>query len=254
MKQVLTEKKDGVLTIRINRPEKKNALTPEIYAEMAAAITAADQDTSLHAVVLTGTADNFTAGNDLQNFLDAPPDVENSPVRDFLTAISEAKLPVIAAVEGHAVGVGATMLLHCDFVYAADDAVFQMPFINLGLVPEAGSSLLLPRVAGHQRASEILLLGEAFSAQEAKEMGIINGICTSGTALDTALETAGKLAQKPRKALVESKALLRREFEPLAKRITREGHVFRECLESEESQKAIHAFFDRKKSGGARPK
>ncbi|MBL1147520.1 MAG: enoyl-CoA hydratase [Pseudomonadota bacterium] len=246
---IKTSKKDGILTITMNRPEKKNALTTGMYSDMAKAIKDAGNDPDLRVILITGSQDAFCAGNDLLDFLNNPPQDDSSPVLQFLKTLSEAELPVVAAVNGTAVGIGTTMLLHCDFVYVAEDSTFSLPFINLGLVPEAGSSMLLPRLAGHQRAAELLMLGEPFTAEDAKEVGFVNRICKADDVLDTAMKTAEKLAKKPQNALRETKALMRQDFESVAARISREADVFKDCLTSEETKNAITTFFGRKKPG-----
>lgn len=243
---ISTSARDGILTIRMNRPEKKNALTVDMYAEMAKALEAADKDPAVRVVMIIGTGDSFCAGNDLSDFLANPPG-EDSPVLRFLKAISELKLPVVAAVNGTAVGIGVTMLLHCDFVYAADTARFSLPFVDLGLVPEAGASLLLPRLAGHQRAAELLMLGEPFTPDLAAGIGLVNAVCTPETLEDAALATAKKLAAKPRQALLETKKLLRRDFESVAQRIDEEAKVFKQCLASPDAKEALLAFKEKRK-------
>lgn len=245
---VETSVKDGVLTIRMNRPDKKNALTLDMYDSMAKAIKDADKDPTVRVVMITGSGDSFCAGNDLQDFLTNPPKNEkSSPVLNFLAAISEAKVPLVAAVNGTAVGIGVTMLLHCDFVYMAKEAPLSLPFVNLGLVPEAGASLLLPRLAGHAKAAELLMLGEPFTAKDAHEMGIVNKLCEPAEVEAAALKTAKKLAAKPREALLETKSLLKREFESVAKRIDEEAKVFKKCLESADCKEALTAFKEKRK-------
>ncbi|MBI1214214.1 MAG: enoyl-CoA hydratase [Alphaproteobacteria bacterium] len=244
---VTTSVQDGILTIRMNRPDKKNALTTDMYQQMADALTDAEKNPDVRVVVITGTGDSFTAGNDLKDFLENPPTGPESPVLQFLKAISEARLPVIAAVNGVAVGVGTTMLLHCDFVYVAEDASLALPFIDLGLVPEAGASLLLPRLAGHQKAAELLMLGEPFTAQLALEIGLANALCKPEDLEAKAMTTAKKLAAKPRDALLHTKALLRREFESVSARIDKEAEIFKQCLHSEDAKEALTAFKEKRK-------
>jgi enoyl-CoA hydratase/carnithine racemase len=244
---VTTDIKDGVLTIRMNRPDKKNALTHEMYDAMSDAIESAEKNPDVRVIVIAGAAGTFTAGNDLGDFLSNPPTSKNSPVIRFLTAISEAKLPLVAAVEGAAIGIGTTLLLHCDFVYVAKDATLAVPFVNLGLVPEAAVSMLLPRIAGHQKAAEMLMLGEPFTAQVASEIGLANAICEPGATEAAALKTAKKLAAKPKQALLHTKALLRRDFETVAKRINAEAAIFEECLKSDDAKEAFTAFKEKRK-------
>lgn len=244
---VTTSVKDGILTIRMNRVDKKNALTAEMYDKMAKAIKDADKNPDVRVIMITGSTDSFCAGNDLTDFLQNPPKAKNSPVMKFLKSIAGAKTPIVAAVNGTAVGVGVTMLLHCDFVYVAKDATLSLPFINLGLVPEAGASMLLPRIAGHQKAAELLMLGEPFSPQLAADIGLVNAICEPADVETTALKTATKLAAKPRAALRHTKALLRREFESVARRIDAEAEIFKKCLDSADAKEAFTAFKEKRK-------
>lgn len=244
---VTTTVDDGILTIRMNRPEKKNALTGEMYQAMADALNDAEKNPAVRAVVITGVKNSFTAGNDIEDFINNPPDEKNSAVLNFLKAISEAKLPVVAAVNGTAIGIGVTMLLHCDFVYVADSAVMAMPFVDLGLVPEAAASLLLPKVAGLQRASELLMLGEPFTPAAAKEMGIATAVLPAEDVERTALKTAKKLAAKPRDALRQTKSLLRRDFESVSDRIAAEAKIFKQALASDDAKEALTAFREKRK-------
>ncbi|MDP2639165.1 MAG: enoyl-CoA hydratase-related protein, partial [Betaproteobacteria bacterium] len=194
MSNILSETKDGIARIEIDRPDKKNALTAAMYQAMADAIHAAEADSSVRVLLIHGKPGLFTAGNDLQDFLDHPPRDDQRPVFQFLYAISQAQKPIVAAVAGAAVGIGTTMLLHCDLVYAAPNARLQLPFVNLGLVPEAASSLLLPALVGYQRAAKLLLLGEPFSAQKAKEIGLVTDVVPEDRLFDTAMAQAKKLA------------------------------------------------------------
>ncbi|MDI1227975.1 MAG: enoyl-CoA hydratase [bacterium] len=244
---VTTTVDDGILTIRMNRPEKKNALTGEMYQAMADALNDAEKNPAVRAIIITGVKNSFTAGNDLEDFLTNPPDEKNSSVLNFLKAISEAKLPIVAAVNGTAIGIGVTMLLHCDFVYVVDTAVMAMPFVDLGLVPEAAASLLLPKVAGLQHASELLLLGEPFTPAAAKEMGIATAVVAPDDLEKTALKTAKKLAAKPREALRQTKSLLRRDFESVSDRIAAEAKVFKQALASDDAKEALNAFREKRK-------
>jgi len=244
---VTTSVKDGILTIRMNRPDKKNALTHAMYDAMGKALGEADADPAVRVVLITGTADCFCAGNDLKDFLENPPGAKNSPVLNFLKALSGAKLPVVAAVNGPAVGIGVTMLLHCDFVYISKTANLSLPFVDLGLVPEAAASMLLPHLAGHPRAAELLMLGEPFTPQQAVEMGIANATCEPQDVEAAALKTALKLAAKPRNALLQTKALMRADFESVSKRIDREAEIFKECLASPDAQEAFTAFREKRK-------
>ena len=240
--QITTVKEKGILSIGLNRPDKKNALTGAMYSQLAAILE--NQVNDVSAVILSGGSD-FTAGNDLADFLQNPPEQENAPVYQFMRALSGCPVPVIAAVDGVAVGIGTTLLLHCDFVYATPQSMFVMPFIDLSVVPEFASSMLLPQRVGYVKAAEMLLLGERFDAATALEYGLINRVCDSENLLETARDTARKLAEKPRSALIQSKALMRREPESLMERIAVENQSFAEMIASPEARAAISALLSR---------
>lgn len=227
---------NGVLTITLNRPDKKNALTGAMYTELAEILE--NRVDEVGAVILSGGSD-FTAGNDLADFLQNPPAEGNAPVYQFMHALTGCPVPVIAAVDGAAVGIGTTLLLHCDFVYATPNTLFVMPFIDLSVVPEFASSLLLPQRVGYVKAAEMLLLGERFDSETALQCGLINQVCDSDRLMATALATAEKLAAKPRSALIQSKALMRREAEPLMQRIDVENESFGKMIASAEARAAI---------------
>ncbi len=232
----------GVLELCFARPEKKNALTRAMYASLADRLRESAEKTEVGAVLFYGSGDAFTSGNDLRDFLDDPPLDEQSPVFAFLDTLANCPLPVVAAVNGLAIGIGTTLLLHCDLVYAGDDAIFRLPFVDLGLVPEAASSLLLPRVAGHARAAELLLLGEPFDAVKAQALGLLNGVVPGADVVDTARDAARRLAGKPRTAVRVTKALLKRETESVAARMQAEAAQFAERLQSPEARAAFRAF------------
>ena len=236
----------GVLTLTISRPEKKNALTAAMYAALADAISDADSNKDVRVILITGSEDSFTAGNDLKDFLDNPPVDPSSPVFQFMHAIAGAKKPVVAAVNGLAIGIGTTMLLHCDLVCRLLLARFQLPFVNLGLVPELGSSLVLPALAGRARAAELLMFGDPFNAATANEIGLINAVCSAADLLSTAQKAAEKLAAKPPAALRKTKALLNMSVEDIRARIDQEAKVFGEQLNSAEVKEAIAAFFEKR--------
>lgn len=242
------EQSDGILTLRINRPDKKNALNLGMYQALADGLKAADGDDSVRVILISGSDDCFTSGNDLADFLTAPPTGPESPVMQFLFAVSEARKPIVAAVNGLAVGVGVTMLLHCDLVYVGKSAIFQMPFVNLGLCPEAGSTLLLPRIMGHQRAAELLLLGELFTADKACSLGIVTEVCPDGDVFATARNKALQLAAQPAAAVRLAKDLLKRDYAvPLRETIVEEGKQFISRLKSPEAAEALQAFMQRRK-------
>jgi enoyl-CoA hydratase/carnithine racemase len=245
---IKTDLQDGILTVQINRPEKKNALTTAMYGELADALQRADSDPAIRVTLLCGCDDCFTSGNDITDFINFPPTGPDSPVLRFLQAITVAEKPIIAAVGGSAVGVGTTLLLHCDLVYAADTAMFQMPFVSLGLCPEAGSTLLLPQLMGHQRASELLLLGEAFSAVRAEQLGIITRIVPHADLLKTVRDKAMQLAAQPAAAVRLTKSLLKRSNSaPLLETTMFEIRCFLERLSSPEAREALQAFMERRK-------
>ncbi len=246
--EIVTEIRERVLRISINRLQKKNALNRAMYSAMADAVTQADQDSGIRVVMLQGTKDCFTAGNDLQDFKEFEPDGKVRPPNPFLVAISRAQKPMVAAVGGVAVGVGTTMLLHFDLVYAGESARFHMPFVNLGLCPEAASSFLLPKLIGYQRAAELLLLAESFSAAKALELGLISSIYPDGELLDKAYAQAQKLAEKPPASVRATKALLKRSIsEKVAETMTEEMKHFTERLGSVECAEALNAFYERRK-------
>jgi enoyl-CoA hydratase/carnithine racemase len=246
--EIITKIQERILRIEINRPQKKNALTRAMYAALAAALARADDDNGIRVVFLHGTADGFTAGNDLKDFQAFRQDGDNRDVSNFLSTISRAKTPIVAAVGGVAVGVGTTMLLHCDLVYAGQGAKFILPFAALGLCPEAASSFLLPRLVGHQRASELLLLGEPFSAAKAHEIGLVNAVYPDAELIDKAYAQARKLAQQPPASVRITKALLKRTLaQSIAEAMAAEREHFSERLKSGESDEAFRAFFEHRK-------
>jgi enoyl-CoA hydratase/carnithine racemase len=244
---VIADVADGILAIRINRPEKKNALTAAMYSALADALERADAEVSVRVVTLTGTDDSFSSGNDIQDFMQQKPTPGETPVLRFLRVISTTRKPLIAAVNGLAVGVGVTMLLHCDLVHAAETATFQLPFVNLGLVPEAASTLLLPRLVGHQRASELMLLGDKFDAAAAQALGFVNAVHPIQALAAAVRERAALLAAKPPSALRLTKALLKSETAGVAARMAEESVQFAKQLQSPEVQEAFGAFFQRRK-------
>jgi len=238
---------NGVATIEIARPEKKNAITQSMYREMAAALDAAGADRTVRAVLITGQPGIFTSGNDIEDFVQRPAGQE-SPAFGFMRALMDCEKPVIAAVTGAAIGIGTTMLLHCDFVYVSDEARLAMPFVSLGLVPEFASSVLAPRVLGRVRASEKVLLGEPFSGADAVELGIANAVLPAGEVVPHARRVAERFNALPPGAVRETKKLLRRaDRETLLAAIKVEGGVFAERLQSAEAKEAFSAFFQKRK-------
>ncbi|PQP01445.1 MULTISPECIES: enoyl-CoA hydratase-related protein [Pseudomonas] len=241
------ERERGLLTLRLNRPEKKNALTRAMYSQLAEGLRLADSDPDINAVLITGSAECFTAGNDIADFIQQPPGNLDSPVFHFMLGLLECRKPVIAAVAGAAVGIGTTMLLHCDLVYVSADARLRMPFVNLGLCPEFGSSLILPRLLGPAKAAELLLLGEGFSGEQAAAWGIATEALGSGeAAMARAREMALRFESLPPEAVRISKQLMKApDRESLRKVIEEEGALFTQRLRSPEAMAALSAFISR---------
>jgi len=242
---ILLQRERGLLSLRLNRPDKKNALTRAMYSRLAEALQQADSDPDINAVLISGSAECFTAGNDIADFLQQPPSDLDSPVFHFMLNLLECRKPVIAAVAGAAVGIGTTMLLHCDLVYVSHDARLRMPFVNLGLCPEFGSSLILPRLLGQARAAELLMLGEGFSGEQAAAWGIATEALDSGeAALSKARETALRFDELPADAVRISKQLMRApDRQLLRKVIEEEGAMFTQRLHSPEALAALSGFF-----------
>lgn len=246
---VITEQQAQVLVVRINRLERKNALTHDMYTALGDALKTAEDDSSIRCVLFTGSSDCFTAGNDLSDFAAGLPGAfEHTPVGRFLLLLATATKPVVAAVNGPAVGIGTTMLLHCDFVFAGTNTRFQMPFVNLGLCPEGGSSLLLPSWIGRARAAELLMLGGTFNADDAYRLGLINRICEPEQTEATALETCNQIAAQAPAAIRVTKELLNRATkEQLVDTLKTEGALFSERLKSPEAAEAFKAFMEKRK-------
>jgi enoyl-CoA hydratase/carnithine racemase len=245
---VLTKAASGVLTITINRPEKKNSITASMYATLAQLLRDAAGDTRVRTVVLSGSEKVFSAGNDLGDFVKNPPDTQDAPVWQFVRALNTFPKPVVAAVCGAAVGIGTTMLLHCDLVFAGDNAMFSLPFVNLGLSPEAASSYLLPRLTGYQRAARALLTGDAFGADTALQMGLVNQVLPVEKTFAFAQQEATKLAAKPLSSLVETKRLMKAaESAATDVRINEEAAVFGKMVTSGAAQEAIAAFIEKRR-------
>jgi enoyl-CoA hydratase/carnithine racemase len=236
----------AVAEIRLSRPDKRNAITRAMYAAMADALAAAEADAAVRCHLISGEGASFTAGNDLADFMSAPSLDPDTPVMRFLRALSGAAKPVVAAVQGNAIGIGTTMLLHCDMVVLAEDATLRMPFVDLGLVPEAASSLILPRLLGHPRAAELLMLGEALPAARALAWGLANRVAPAAELHAVALELAGRLASKAPNALRITKALMRDDTPGVASRLPAEGAHFAALLASPELKEAVSAFFEKR--------
>lgn len=241
-------RRGAILSIGFNRPDKKNALTAAMYAAMADALATAAADSEVRVVLFHGNRAAFTAGNDLEDFAQRPPTSEEAPVFRFLMAVASATKPLVAAVNGPAVGLGTTLLLHCDLVYAGDDARFAMPFTRLGLVPEFGSSYLLPLIAGYQRAAELLLLGEPFDAQRAFEAGFVTRVVAADDALEAAWAGAEKLARLPARAVQLTRSLLKSAHrEAVERQLRTEGAHFRAMLGEPAAREALAAFLEKRK-------
>lgn len=244
---ILTEVQDGILRIQFNRPEKKNAITLAMYEAMTAVLSQGEADPQVRVVLFTGSDDCYTAGNDLKDFLESPPTGHDSPVFRFLKTLIAAEKPVMAAVQGVAVGIGTTMLLHCDLVYASTTARFQLPFVNLGLTPEAASSLLLPQLVGHRRAAELLMLGEMFDAETAYRLGLVNAVYSPEVLADAAWQVARRLAAKPPASVRLTKRLMKRTVLPAVQEaMDEEGRHFLARLRSEEAREAMQAILERR--------
>lgn len=238
---------DGVMTIRMNRPEKKNAITGDMYARMAAGLDEAFADETVKCVLFKGSPGAFSAGNDIADFAKVAMtgQRDSMAVFDFLERIIMASKPMVAAVDGLAIGVGTTMLLHCDYVISSDRSVFKTPFVDLGLVPEAGSSLITPSITGHHRAFALLAMGEAFDSASAKDAGFINQITSVDQLETTGNEIAASIAAKPAEALKISRDLIRGDRSPILKRMQEEAVLFGQRLESDEAKQAFMAFMSK---------
>jgi enoyl-CoA hydratase/carnithine racemase len=246
MSEILVSTEGRVTRLRLNRPDKKNAITAAMYSALADGLDAAAADPKVRVVTITGEGGTFTAGNDLKDFMESPPLGMDQPVFRFLTALAAFPKPIVAGVAGAAVGVGTTLLLHCDLVLAAPSASFSLPFVDLALVPEAASSLLLPRLIGSQRAARHLILGDPFDAETALAYGVVTEIADEADLDARVDEIAARVAAKPPEAVRLTKQLLRGEEEPVAARMVREGEAFGRRLQSAEAAEAFRAFFEKR--------
>ena len=245
---ILTHTEDGVLTLTLNRLARKNSITSAMYAALADAIGQAASDPAVRVAVIQGHETVFSAGNDIGDFLNKPPAGLDSPVFSFLRGIATFPKPLVAAVCGPAVGIGTTMLFHCDLVYAGDNAAFSMPFVNLGLCPEAASSLLAPQMLGYHRAAEALLLGEPFMAEAALEVGLVNRVVPPMEANGVARSVARKLAAKPPSSLAETKRLMKmNNQQAVLQQMGDEGASFGRMLGEPAAKEAFGAFMDKRK-------
>lgn len=248
MNDILIHHESGITTLTLNRVEKKNSLTVAMYAVMAQALEEAATNPSCRVVVIQGHETVFSAGNDIADFLNNPPATQDSPVFQFLRALSTFPKPIVAAVCGPAVGIGTTMLLHCDLVYAGDNAAFSLSFVNLGLCPEAASSLLVPAMFGYHRAAEALLLGEPFMAEAALEVGLLNRVVPPSEANRLAQSIAAKLAAKPQSSLVVTKRLMKQHLAAQVQTVmAEEGEIFGRMLREPAAREAFGAFMQKRK-------
>jgi enoyl-CoA hydratase/carnithine racemase len=247
MDDIATERTEGILRVELNRPEKRNAMTSSMYAKLADIFNDTAADERIRVVLWHGAGDAFSAGNDVEDFLRNPPGPGDSPQARLMNALVDFDKPLIAAVRGAAVGGGTTMLLHCDFVYAGESTRFQMPFINLAVVPEFGSTYLVPLTIGHIRAAELILLGLPFDARRAFELGLVTQVVPDQDLLRVATETARKLTHKPAAALQASKRLLKRSFhEQIRAAMKAENEAFSAQVRSEEAKEALTAFLEKR--------
>jgi enoyl-CoA hydratase/carnithine racemase len=248
---ILTQKENGILTISFNRPEKKNAITSAMYQAMADALKEAETDVAVRVIVLAGRPEIFTAGNDLEDFIKNGATLATSgvpPVYQFMQALNHATKPVIAAVSGAAVGIGTTLLMHCDLIYLADNAKLSMPFTQLGLCPEFASSMIFQQIVGYQRAAEKLMLGEPFTAQEAYEMGFVNRVLPLAELMPYALQQAAKLAALPAASIRVTKRLMKgNQPQDVTTKMVEENQHFAVMLNAPEAKEAFSAFFQKRK-------
>jgi enoyl-CoA hydratase/carnithine racemase len=248
MSDILTHIDAGVMTITFNRLDKKNSITSTMYAGMADAVAQAAADASVRVVLFQGHESIFSAGNDIGDFLNQPPSTQESPVFRFLRGIATFEKPLLAAVAGPAVGIGTTMLFHCDLVYAGDNAAFSMPFVNLGLCPEAASSLLAPKMFGYHRAAEALLMGEPFFAEAAQEVGLVNRVVPPTEVNGYAQAQARKLAAKPLSSLIATKRLMKGgDQQAVLQKMDEEGQSFGRMLREPAAKEAFGAFMEKRK-------
>jgi enoyl-CoA hydratase/carnithine racemase len=247
MDEIITERAGSILRVQLNRPTKKNAMTSSMYATLANVFNDAAKDERTRVVLWHGAGDSFCAGNDIEEFLKNPPGPGDSPQAQLMNALVDFDKPLIAAVHGVAIGGGTTMLMHCDFVYAAENTKFQMPFIDLALLPEFGSSWSIPARIGHLRAAELILLGLPFDARRAAELGFVTQVVPDQNLMTTATEAARKLAAKPARAMEASKRLMKRPFRGQIKSaMEAENQEFSARVRSEEAKQALGAFLEKR--------
>ena len=243
---ILTTLDDGVLTVSFNRPNKKNSVTAAMYAALTSAIHRAEREADIKLLLFTGVGEVFSAGNDIGDFLENPANGEESAVVQFLLALSATDMPMMAAVNGQAIGVGTTMLMYCDKVYAVETATFSTPFINLAVVPEAGSSLLMPKYLGYQLASRMLIFGEAIDASEVKACGLVSVLCEYDDLMPLVMQDAKRVAGLSKKAMRNVKQLIKRDEEAIEDRVRFEMQKFGAALRSPEAREAMTAFLEKR--------
>ena len=254
MDDIVTELSQGILRVELNRPKKLNAMTSSMYTKLADIFNDAAKDERIRVVLWHGAGDAFCAGNDLEDFLENPPGPGDSPQALLMNALVDFEKPLIAAVRGAAIGGGTTMLLHCDFVYAGESTRFQMPFVNLAVAPEFGSTCLVPLTIGHIRAAQLILFGLPFDARRAAELGLVTRVLSDQDLLRVATETARNLAEKPAAALQVSKRLLKRSFrEQVRAAMKAENEAFSVQVRSEEAKEAFAAFLEKRHPTSAEP-
>jgi enoyl-CoA hydratase/carnithine racemase len=248
MEEIITEHSGSILRVQLNRPAKRNAMTSAMYLSLASAFNKAANDENTRVVLWHGAGDSFCAGNDIEDFLKNPPGPGESPQAGLMNALVNFDKPVVAAVQGAAIGGGTTMLTHCDFIYAGESTKFQMPFINLAVVPEFGSSCSVPSRIGHLRAAELLLLGTSFDARRAADLGLVTEVVSDKDVLAKAIETTHKLAAKPAAALQASKRLMKQPFrEQIKAAMKAENEEFSVQVRSEDAKEALTAFLEKRK-------
>jgi enoyl-CoA hydratase/carnithine racemase len=252
VEEIITERSDGVLRVELNRPSRKNAMTVGMYTALADIFNDAARDASIRVVLWHGAGDSFCAGNDIEDFLNNPPGQGDSPQARLENALVDFDKPLVAAVHGVAIGGGTTMLTHCDFVYAGEQTKFQMPFINLAVVPEFGSSWSIPASAGYLRAAELILLGAPFDARQAADLGLVTRVAPEPALMLTAIETVQSLAAKPAEALQASKRLMRRGVrEQIKAAMKAENEEFSRQIRSDDAREALNAFLEKRRPKAA---
>lgn len=252
MENVIVTHQQDKLIISINRPEKRNALTSEIYQKMASALATVYDNSAVKSVLLQSEGEHFTAGNDLGQFASVASKADLSSTIEFMHALMDCPVPVVAKVKGLAVGIGTTLLLHCDFIYASDNATFSLPFVNLGLVPEYASSAILPQLLGHTKAAELLMLGEPFNAVQAHQLGIVSKVFSESALDDDVEKLLRKLSAKPRQSLIHTKALMKNNLDSIKLAMDNELDLFFQQLQSPAAKEAFSAFLEKRKPDPAK--